>query len=400
MRITEKTLRALKPPESGSRIHYDRDVHGFGARITAGGVVSFVLNYVNAHGQERRYTFGRYPEVSAQWAHDEALRLRSDVRDGKDPLEERDAARAAARAEPTVADLAEDYIERHAVPHKRPSSVRNDRQMLEAIILPKLGKLRVAAAGKRDIESLHQSLKARPYRANRVLALVSSMFVYAMKEGWRGDNPAKGGKGGVVRFHEEAKERWLSGDEIRQLLTALDEYPDQGAADAIRLLMFTGSREGEVLKAEWDQFDLRRGVWTKPSHHTKQQRTERVPLNHAAMEVLRRLHQSKRGRYLFPGANGEGPRVTLRRPWVQVLKRAGLVNVEEVQGKRGRMLKHYKPAVRLHDLRHTFASHLVSSGASLHIVGKLLGHTLPSTTQRYAHVADRALRDATTSWPR
>ena len=320
--------------------------------------------------------------MSADAARTEAVRLRNLVRQGHDPLQQREQA----RGEPTVIDLARDYIERHALPLKRRSSVRNDRQMIDSIITPKIGNLRVTAVGRQDVEALHRSLKETPYRANRVAALLSKMFSLAVEWGWRSDNPARK----IRRFPEDRRERWLTGDEIGRLLNALDEYPDQNAADAIRLLLFTGAREGEVLSADWSQFDLARATWTKPSHHTKEKRIEHVSLNRVTRALLQRMRDDQKGQYLFPGAQGAAaPRVTLARPWLQVLKAAGLAAVEHVRGKR-RMILHYRPAVRIHDLRHTFASHLVSAGESLQVVGRLLGHTQPQTTARYAHVADAA----------
>jgi integrase len=265
--------------------------------------------------------------------------------------------------------------------------------MIEKIIVPKLGKLRLKSIGKKDIESLHAGLKATPYRANRVLALLSKMFTLATQWGLRADNPARG----VPRFHEDRRERWLSEEEVRRFSDALDNYADQNAANALRLLLLTGAREGEVLKAEWAQFDLKRGIWTKPSHHTKQKKIEHVPLSGAAIALLNGMKlngmKPKDSEPLFPGPNGNS-RVTLRRPWVQACKAAGLAEAFEFKGKK-RVLKGYRPTVRIHDLRHTYASHLVSAGTSLHIVGRLLGHTQPQTTARYAHVADEALRSAT-----
>jgi integrase len=385
-RITEKSLKSLRAPAAGNKRIYDDEVPGFGVRITANGVISFVLNY-RVHGRERRYTIGRFPEYSATAARDEALTLRKQIREGKDPLE----AKQQSYAEPLVSDLARDYLERYAQVHKRASSLRNDRQMLETIILPRLGNIRVQAAGRRDIEALHHSLKATPYRANRVLALLSKMFSLAAEWQWRTDNPAKG----APRYHEDKRQSWLNADQLEQFERALAAYPEPDAADALRLLILTGSREGEVLGAAWDQFDLDRGVWTKPSHHTKQKRIEHVPLSEGALIVLKRMEARKNGSpYLFPGRYGDKARVTLRRPWMQVCKAAGLATEVRIAGKRGELIR-YKPTVRIHDLRHTFASHLVSKGESLHIVGKLLGHTQPQTTARYAHLSDEALRDAT-----
>lgn len=389
MKITQKTVLSLKPPVSGNRIQYDEEIPGFGARITSNGVISFVLNY-RFQGRERRYTIGRHPELTALAARERAIQLRGKILDGIDPLQQR----VDAQNEPTVDDLAKDYLERYAKPHKRASSLRNDRQMLDKIVLPKIGPIRVSAVSRRDIEGVHHGLKETPYRANRVLALLSKMFSLAMEWRWRADNPVKG----VPRYPEDKRETWLTAEQVEALLAALDNYADQSAANAIRLLIVTGARESEVLTATWDQFDLKRAIWTKPSHHTKQKKIEHTPLSDTAMQLLRRMNADRTSAVLFPGQKNGKPsadaRVTIRRPWVQVCKAAGLAVVEQIPGKRKKFLIIWKPSVRIHDLRHTFASHLVSSGESLHIVGKLLGHTLPQTTARYAHLADRALRDA------
>jgi integrase len=157
-----------------------------------------------------------------------------------------------------------------------------------------------------------------------------------------------------------------------------DSYADQGAADALRLLILTGAREGEVLGATWEQFDLKRGTWTKPSHHTKQKRTEHTPLSTPAVDILKRMAKANNGPHLFPGRMGDHARVTLHRPWIQVCKAAGLASEYRISGKRRELIR-WKPSFHVHDLRHTSASHLVSKGESLHIVGNLLGHTQPQT---------------------
>ena len=378
------TVKKLTPPEHGNRVVWDNEIPGFGVRITSAGVKSFVLSY-RIHGRKRRYTIGRYPELTTTAARDEAIELRQKIRKGQDPFEEKHRS----DVEPTVYELAKQYLERHALPHKRTNGCHNDQRMIDGIIQPQLGSFRVKAVGKRDIEALHNSLRATPYRANRVRSLLSKMFALAMEWGWRLDNPVKG----VPKFQEDRRERWLSVNELRNLNKALDSYADQSAANALRLLILTGAREGEVLKADWEQIDLKRGVWTKPSHHTKQKKIEHIPLSKSAVTLLRKMKPQTSGP-LFPGSTGFAPRVTLRRPWVQVCKAAGLSHAVQMKGKR-RLITRYKPGVRIHDLRHTYASHLVSNGTSLQIVGKLLGHTNPQTTNRYAHVADEALRDAT-----
>ncbi|HMB84272.1 MAG TPA: site-specific integrase [Terriglobales bacterium] len=389
MKITQQFVKTLRIPKQGKALYWDNDVPGFGASVTANGAISFILNYRVA-GRVRRYTIGRFPEWSADAARNAALDLRHEIRKGGDPL----AAKASAKDEPLVNDLARDYMQVYAEKKKRPSSIRNDRQMLDNLILPKLGRLRTRAVTRRDVEVLHGSLKRTPYRANRVLSLLGTMFALAIQWNMADVNPARG----ITRYQEDKRERWLSLPELQRLEAALRTYPDQTAADAIRLLIVTGSRESEVLTADWSQFDLTRGIWNKPSHHTKQKKIEHVPLSGVALGILANLRaRALPGPYLFPGANGNRPRGTIRRTWIFCLREAGLATaMPKIRGRR----QEWKPEVRIHDLRHTFASHLVSSGQSLHIVGKLLGHTLPSTTARYAHVDDAALRASADSFPR
>jgi integrase len=398
--ITPKLIEKLEIPESGNVIVYDRSVRGFGVRTTSNGVKSFILNY-RVKGRERRYTIARCDEWSVTAARDEAEKLRGQISQGADPMEHREEERGA----PTFSELAGAYMEA-AEAHKRASTLRNDRSMMK-ILKAHIGNRKAGDVHHEDLARLHRSLKATPYRANRMLALASAVFTWAAKDDhsrklWNvSENPAKG----IKRFQEEPRQTALSQQQLEALEAALAAYSESDAADAIRLLILTGSREREVLSAEWSQFDLKRGVWTKPSHHTKQRKTEHVPLNRPARKLLERMAENKSGPYLFPGRQLPGrqsdkaPRVTIHRPWVQVCKAAGLAEEIRIPGKRGE-LKRYKPTVRIHDLRHSFASYLVSKGESLYIVGKLLGHTRPQTTQRYAHLQDESLREAANRfWP-
>jgi integrase len=368
-RITERFIKSLEPPKAGNRVYYDADIVGFGARITAAGVVSFVLNYY-ARGRERRYTIGRYPELNATAAREEALALRDIIRQGGDPMERKQNERAA----PTIADLYNDYIERHAKIHLRPNTIRSAEGMASKHILPKIGRIKVADLTRRDVEELHNSVKDAPYQANRVRALLSKMMNLAKAWEWRDDNPCEG----VPKFREEKRERWLSTREIERLCDALDKYSNQSVANAIRLMLLTGARKSEALTARWEDFNLELGVWTKPSHHTKQKRTEHVPLSAPAIQLLASMKEKADGKAnLFPGDVAEQPLSEIKWAWAKLCKQAKIENV------------------RIHDLRHTYASHLVSSGMSLPIVGRLLGHTQPQTTARYAHLADDPLRQAT-----
>jgi integrase len=159
----------------------------------------------------------------------------------------------------------------------------------------------------------------------------------------------------------------ISTQEIERLCDALDKYSNQSVANAIRLMLLSGPRKSEALTARWEDFNLELGVWTKPSHHTKQKRTEHVPLSAPAVQLLVSLKEKADGNaHLFPSDVAEQPLNEIKWAWAKLCK-----------------------------LRHTYASHLVSSGMSLPIVGRLLGHTQPQTTARYAHLADDPLRQAT-----
>lgn len=394
-RITQKLIEKLEVPESGNTILYDEDVRGFGVRVTSNGVRSFILNY-RINGRERRYTIGRCDEWSVIAARERAEALRGDIAKGIDPMREREALVGV----PTFADLAQEWLE-EAEGRKRESSLRQDRSMLRHVLKPALANRHIAEIDSGALSKIHRSLKETPYRANRVLALASAMFGWALRNDsararWGiKENPARG----IERYHEDKRSTWLTQEQLAELENALAAYRDPYVADAIRLLILTGSREAEVLSAEWSQFDLKRGFWTKPSHHTKQKKTEHVPLSDAALMVLKGIQARKNGSpYLFPGrADRDGKitaaRVTLQKPWRQLCRAAGLAVAIPYKGKRHTLVR-WKPTVRIHDLRHSFASHLVSRGESLHVVGKLLGHTQPQTTARYAHLADTALRDA------
>ncbi|MEO8896354.1 MAG: integrase arm-type DNA-binding domain-containing protein, partial [Rhizomicrobium sp.] len=211
-RITAHLIKALAVPSSGNRVVWDKDLTGFGVRITAAGAVSFVLRYV-LNGRERRYTVGKHPDLTASAARERATILRGQIAGGVDPMEARRGARDAA----TLSELCEDYLERHARPKKRPRSVEGDEQLIRLYVKPKLGARKVASINRRDLDQVHQNLSDHPYQANRLLALLSKMLSLAVLWGWRADNPAQG----IERFQENRRDRWLSADELGRLSTAL-----------------------------------------------------------------------------------------------------------------------------------------------------------------------------------
>ena len=223
------------------------------------------------------------------------------------------------------------------------------------------------------------------------------MFNHGVEWEWCATNPAEG----IKRHVEDKRQKWLTDSQMAALDRAITEY-GQDAGELIRLLLLTGARRGEWMRAKKADFDLEHSIWTKPAHTVKERKTENVTLNRPALAVLGRVIAStaKDEPYLFPGtAKGKAakgkPRATVRRPWIQILRMAGLAEEYTVAGKRGKALKRYRPMIRLHDLRHSYASWLADHDVPLKKIGALLGHQDGKMTERYAHIADKSLADAT-----
>jgi integrase len=440
--ITRK-IDAEPAPAPGTKTLWDSEVKGFGVRIFAPtarnsrGARSFFLNYW-LDGVERRYTIGDRSAWSPEAARAAARDLRRRIDRGEDPAIDKRERRDA----PTVNDLIDRYVEDH-LPKKSSNAnrVADDKRML-AGIGAELGYARkVADIHFGDIEALHKRVTAsgRPVRANRILAIASKMFSLAFKpragetKPWRDaaqGNPCRG----VARNPEMAKERFFSTAELAALSDALNASDAPGsAADCIRLIMLTGCRPGEAMNAQWSEFDDEPGYWVKPSAHTKQRKTHKAPLNPAALELLAKL-RAKRDRniakskadrpWVFPGQNRPG--APLKQIWSVWYRARELATVslwavsanEKIAAVvadlpaslgrqptvggcraeaalRGVVLPVGLLDARPYDLRHTFASVGAGGGLSLAIIGRLLGHTQARTTQRYAHLADDPLREAT-----
>jgi integrase len=371
-RLTDFVVRRLPAPAKGNRVTYDAAVKGFGARITAAGARAFVLRYRRrSDGKDSLYTIGSFPDWSVSAARDEAKRLKRLVDGGGDPVGEQREQRGA----PTFNELA-DRFEREHLPKKRASTQRDYVSILKCHLRPALGRRKVASIEFADGNALHLAVTrdSGPRRANTVIAVLSKMLSLAVRWKLRSDNPCRG----LERNDEVKRKRYLAGDELARLSKALAEHDDRDAADIFRLLLLTGARRGEVQAARWRDINLETGVWCKPGAATKQRTDHVVPLSKPALALIatRRRKAAETDEYLFPGRHG-GHRIELKNNWRRVCAAAKITGL------------------RIHDLRHSYASSLASAGIGLPVIGALLGHATAQTTHRYAHLFDDPLRAAT-----
>lgn len=361
--LTDKTVLALDPPAKGYQLYFDSKVAGFGVRVTAAGARAYILNY-RANGIERRLTIGAVGEWQCATARAEAKRLKKEVYFGDDPL----AAKQARRELMTMGELLDEY-ERDYFPRLRKSSLKPYGNAVKAIRKEWKNKP-VVELTHAEVDTFHARLsRATPVLANTTLSVLSRALSIAVRRGHATTNVAKG----VERNPNVARERYLTQAEIETLSKTLERWSDVRAANVIRLLLLTGARKGEVLAMRWEHLDLASALWVKPASLTKQKRVHRVPLSSAAVALLESI--PREGECVFPSRESHLRRI--ESPWAAICKACKLEDF------------------RIHDLRHTYASVLIGTGLSLAIVGKLLGHSQPQTTARYAHLADDPLREAT-----
>lgn len=398
-KITKRVVDAAEPRES-RYIIFDSHIPGFGLRVMPSGVKSYVFEYRAGEGgrraPKRQYTIGRSTDFTADQARKEAERLRGVVKTGGDPA----GVKAEQRAASTVTELAAAFLADHVEAKRKARTHEHYSDIIDRIVKPAIGSMKAKDVKRADIAKLHLAWRSTPFQANRVLAIVASMYSFGSIHGFVPEamNPARG----VEKYDEDARQRLLSGAELVRLGEAIrlaettglpwsiDETKQtkhvpktsrvtvigEHAAAALRLLMFTGARLREILHLRWSEVDLERGLLLLPDSKTGQ---KAVVLSAPAMQILADL--PRLGVYVIAsdsaGTKDEKPRADLKRPWMAVRDHAGLSDV------------------RLHDLRHLFASTGVGGGLDLFIVGKLLGHAQASTTQRYAHLANSPLKRAT-----
>ena len=409
---------------------WDNQVDGFGVRYR-NGTKSFVFRYSvdGRGGRQYRMSLGSTDNVKVSAARKKAKELRADVDLGGNPkakIQDMVDADNEVRATPILNQLSMRYLQEHALHQKSRfeqdvyrlrrlgfitvdqvhdfgMAVFNDNSLPDQkreygrrlskykaqkpSLYPGLAKKRIDRITEDDISHLHSMGSATQTEANRRRELIRKMFNIA--QGWYpkaiSKNPAIGQS--ISRYDENERERFLTKPEIVRLIQSLypieaeDKQRHKASINAIRMILFTGARPGEVFKMKWGQLDLDEGVWSKPASTTKQKRRHHVPLAQDAVTLLKHIQsQGTDGEYVFPSRNSPArPIGEVRKTWGRVIE------IAEIKNEIG---------TRLYDLRHTFATHLVASGQSLFSVGKLLGHSTTKVTERYAHANIEGLRAA------
>lgn len=374
-----KTLIENEQPESKPKFLWDSQQVGFGVKTLPSGKKKYILKYRTKGGgrtaQQRWYLIGTHGAITLDQARDIARMVLGAIAEGKDPQGQKETFREAS----TMTKLWERFENEHLSKRKR-STIGHYKHIWNMHLKPALGTKKVMDVIRDDIHRLHHKMSKHPYQANRCMAVLSKMFNLAESWGMRpdGSNPCRH----VEKYKEKSRERFLNveelenlGVELRNGLAAQTETPHMIAA--IQLLLLTGARVGEILGAKWEWIDWENQIIRLPDSKTG---AKPIYLSKAAIKILedlKELPQANKNPYVIVGRMKKQPLNDLRHPWYRIRERAGLNDV------------------RLHDLRHTAASIGVSQGLNLPIIGRLLGHSQASTTQRYAHVdVDPAIKAA------
>tara|TARA_R110002110_G_scaffold412881_1_gene639490 strand:- start:3732 stop:4886 length:1155 start_codon:yes stop_codon:yes gene_type:complete len=370
-KLTKTSVEKIEPGNK-DKIVWDTEIKGFGIKITPRGRRSYFVRYRvggGRSGRQRKPTIGVHGVVTCDQARDIARRTLAQARDGKDPFQEK---MAQINAE-TVDDFWKVYRDRHLLVRTKLRTQADVTAIFERHILPTLGKLKLRAVTKADVSRLHSKLNATPYQANRVLSALSSLFGRAEEWGHseEGSNPCRK----VRRYQEPSRERFLTKEERKRLAIVLTRHEKSSAITVsfIRLAMLTGCRKNELLQLAWTEVDLANKCILLLDSKTGK-RT--VFLSSDALQILQNTPREKDNPFVFPGAKQGAHLVNANKLWLKIRAEAGL------------------EGVRLHDLRHTFASMAIEAGLGLPVIGKLLGHNNAATTQRYAHLAEDPAREA------
>ena len=367
-KITKRSVDNFAP-RAKSYFEWDSEIKGFGVRIMPSGTKTYQIQYRKG-GRTRRASIGRHGNITAEQARNRAKELMGDLSKGENPVEEI----AQHRRAPSVAALCERFFEQHVLERCKPRTQGEYRRALDKFIIPAIGSFKVIDVERRDIADLHHKHRNIPYQANRTLGVLSKMFNMAEIWGQRpdGSNPCRH----VPKYREAKRERYLDQSELLRLGIALSEAEANGSETvyviaAFRLLILTGCRLSEIQKLKWE--DVTGDTIALTDSKTG---ARRIPLPSAARNILNALPRADGNSFVVAGKI-EGQYATdMQKPWRRLRERAGL------------------PDIRIHDLRHSYASNAISAGTDLALLMRLLGHTQIQTTMRYAHLYDASVREA------
>ncbi len=394
-RIAKLTKRTVDAVIAGERrcIVWDRDLKGFGLRVETTGVKSFLVRYRAGGGRRaprRQMSIGRFGAITVEQARTQARGILGDVAQGEDPAGER----ARARRVMTVTELCALYMQ-EGVSTKKESTLKVDRGRIDRHIVPLLGNRQITDIMRADVEKFMKDVaegktakiaktklrgkavvRGGRGTATRTVGLLGGIFTFAVSRDFLIQNPVRG----IKRYADKRNEKYLSLDELRTLGSILTELENEGASPTgiacLRLLALTGARKSEIVKLRWDEVDPGTGCLRLRDSKTG---AKIIPLGQAALSLIASQPKTDGSIWVFPSmkTRGETPFAGVEKIWKKVREKSGM------------------PTIRIHDLRHSFASVGVASGTSLPIIGAILGHREVSTTQRYAHLADNPVRAAT-----
>jgi integrase len=375
-RLTARVINALPTPPTGSSAKFYHDApnksgndypRGFGIRVMPSGGKSFALKYKS----DRLITIGRWPDLPVEAARVEARKLLAQITLGRDPAQEQ----CEERGELTMKHLCDLFLEKHAS-RKRPATLKMYQKIIKSKILPEFGRRKISSITRTDVQDLHDKItdSGAKFQANRIVAVLRTMFNFGLDRA-----PPLCTSNPCVRIKtnpEPPRKRYLSPEETARLMAVLDRYPHAQVASLIKVMLWCGSRVGETMAARWDDIDLTTGIWVKPGATVKTDTDHEVPLSTPVLALLRSMRKAAPnddpGR-VWPGMTYD----ICVYHFTKICEAAGIENM------------------RRHDLRHSFASNVISAGFGLADVGALLGHTTAQTTMRYAHLTNTRLREAT-----
>jgi len=356
--FTKAAIETLPIPKAGKRDDYqDIKTTGLQLRVTSNGTKTLsVLRRIK--GILERITLGRYPDLTIEQARRKAATINSDIANDVNPGE----VKRGRKAELTFSALFVEYLERHSKPNKK--TWAEDQSKYDTYLAKPLGNKKLSTIDRSSIATIHSKITklGHPVTANRVKALISSIFGWAISAGLWKMNPALG-----IRLNREhSRDRFIQGDELPKFFQALADEQNDTMRDYFLLSLLTGARRANVLSMQWKDINLKRGEWR--IKETKSGTPQTVTLSPEALDVLRNRKPSNPATFVFPGDGSSGHLIEPKKGWQRILERAGIDDL------------------RIHDLRRTLGSWQAKTGASLAIIGKSLNHKNPNTTAIYARL--------------